>query len=278
MTRWAVTFVCVAGLAAALVVSVRYGRRKPAVEERDANEVIGAWAGAARSMRVAAVAVLTGWVTTALIVGLGGRLMMRVAAATSSRQAQGMLTDAEEIVGKVTIGNSIEFMMFFATFFGGVLGLFYALLRRYLPGPAWFSGSIVAVILAGIAGPGDFTDPGNSDFAILEPTWLIALMLVALIVLYGTTLGAMYEWFNERVPRLSRGRAAWWYLPVLLTGLMPFNVAIVGIAGIGGAVLPASVRDAFRNRTLARWIGTIVAIACAYMAFTLATDLLQIAF
>ncbi|MDP1793118.1 MAG: hypothetical protein Q8K63_03180, partial [Acidimicrobiales bacterium] len=141
------------------------------------------------------------------------------------------------------------------------------------------AGLVVAIGIAGIAGPSDFADPDNIDFRLLEPTWLIALMLLVLTVLFGTTLGAVYEWLNERIPLPSRRpRALLAYLPLAPLALMPFNIALVGFAAIGGAATPETVRDVFRSRRFVRVIGTIAAAATAYLGVRLAINLASIAF
>lgn len=280
MARWAVTLICSLGVLAAVGIVVRHGGKPRQIDTRPTEGPVGAWPGAARGLRAANIAVLSGALSAFLVLGLGGRLMMRVAAATSKPGVQGAITDAEEVVGEVTIGGSIGLVLFITLLMGGAFGVTYALLRRFLPGPAWMAGLIPAVLGAGLFGRGsDLTNPDNKDFTLLDPKPLLALMLLAMIVLAGMTLGATYEWLSTRVPLPSRkGTAMLWYLPIAPLVLMPLNPAALVVGGAVGAVAPASVRDWFRSRTVARVGGTLIAIASALAALRVGADLLTIAF
>ena len=61
--------------------------------------------------RYITLAVLAGVGSGVLIVGAGGRLAMRLLAATAGEGAQGRETEAEEIVGQITTGGTIEFVL-----------------------------------------------------------------------------------------------------------------------------------------------------------------------
>ncbi len=64
---------------------------------------------ASRYLWYVTVAVVSGIGSGLLIAGAGGRLAMRLLAATAGDGAQGRETEAEEIVGRITTGGSIGF-------------------------------------------------------------------------------------------------------------------------------------------------------------------------
>src|SRR4051812_42115826 len=58
------------------------------------------------------LAAAAGGATGLLIIGAGGRLAMRLLAVTAGSDAQGALTEADEIVGKITLSGTLGFMIF----------------------------------------------------------------------------------------------------------------------------------------------------------------------
>jgi hypothetical protein len=63
------------------------------------------------------VGVLTGFTVGALVVGPGGRLVMRLLAATSP-ESKGFKTEAQETVGRITLSGTIGFIIFAGLAFG----------------------------------------------------------------------------------------------------------------------------------------------------------------
>ncbi len=59
--------------------------------------------------------------------------MMRLLAVTAGADAQGRLTEADEIVGRITVSGTLGFVVFTALFAGLASGAAYMLLRRLLP-------------------------------------------------------------------------------------------------------------------------------------------------
>ena len=80
-----------------------------------------------------------------LAAGAGGRLAMRLLAVTAGDGAQGRITEADEVVGKITVGGSIAFIVFGGLFAGLVGAVIYMLLRKWLP-----SGRLGALALAAL--------------------------------------------------------------------------------------------------------------------------------
>src|SRR5688500_15983972 len=113
---------------------VRWGGMsfQPVREEADEGSS-SAGSVARRYLWSVTVAVVSGIGSGILIAGAGGRLAMRLLAATAGNEAQGRLTEADEIVGRITTGGSIGFIVFTALFFGAATGVLYLLIRRWLP-------------------------------------------------------------------------------------------------------------------------------------------------
>jgi hypothetical protein len=158
-----------------------------------------------------------------LVFGLGSRFLMRVLAATSPDDVQGATTDADEVVGAVTLGGTVGLFLF-AGLAAGVTGMVtYGLLRRWLPAWSLAAGAICGAITAGLlARPSAMLDPENHDFAILEPTWLAVLLCLALLATHALLGAVLMDRWAARwpTPGLSvRGVAA--LLPIAVLLLVP---------------------------------------------------------
>src|ERR671937_431736 len=75
------------------------------------------------------VALVSGLAAGILAAGAGGRLVMRLLAVTAGADAQGQITEAEEIVGRITVDGTIGFVVFNGLFFGLPSAVGYLLLR-----------------------------------------------------------------------------------------------------------------------------------------------------
>jgi hypothetical protein len=79
------------------------------------------------------VAIGAGVGTGILAAGAGGRLVMRLLAVTAGPDAQGQITEADQVVGRISLDGTLGFIVFTGLFFGAASGAAYLLLRRWLP-------------------------------------------------------------------------------------------------------------------------------------------------
>lgn len=260
MERWIITGVCVVGVVAATAMAWRW-RNLERIDHPDADGLTGK-AGVRRALRAVAVTIDSGMLAGILVLGLGGRLLMRILAATSDDAVQGRITDAEERVGEVTTDGTLGLVIFIGVFGGLLCAVAYRLVRRWLPARAWKAGVVAGVLLLGLAGrTTDLLDANNHDFDILSPAPLAVGLAVALMLLYGVTLAALHERLDRGLPDLS----TWSYgalgvAPVFATILIPpvavgVLVALL-IGAFGGLRWPDSLTAA------GRWAVTVgVAVA-----------------
>jgi hypothetical protein len=170
-----------------------------------------------------------GFVAGALVVGVGGRFFMRVVGATSGDSAQGRLTEASEVVGRVTIGGSV-FFFFFGAGIGvlGAAGLY--LFRAWLPLKSVTAGVLGAGVGAGLlARPTDLLAPESIDFEILGPRWFAVGFAVVLILLLGTTTCVLADRWVQRWPKPALSIRG-------VCGLLPLLPLI--LSGPGGVIIP----------------------------------------
>ncbi len=164
-----VSGLAVAAVVVAAVVAWR-GRRLERIPDTGPPATPGE--AALTAVRTLGIGLSAGIAAGFLVVGLGGRLVMRVLAATSGDLAQGRTTEAEELVGEITVDGTIGFILFVGLGGGVAASLLYLLTRRVLPRAAGPAGLVLGVLLVGTLGVQDPLSPDNRDFAILEPLWL----------------------------------------------------------------------------------------------------------
>src|SRR4051812_33593639 len=85
-----------------------------------------------RALRHVGVALAAGLGAGVLAAGAGGRLAMRLLAATSP-EAEGSITEAGEIVGRITVDGTLGFLVFVGLPAGFLSGVLYALVGPILP-------------------------------------------------------------------------------------------------------------------------------------------------
>jgi len=208
-----------------LVAAIRWGSLEVLPPRVDEPPDLSPMAVARRYLWFLTVAVVSGVGSGVLIAGAGGRLAMRLLAATAGDAAQGRLTEAEEIVGRVSVGGTIGFIVFVALFLGLASGALYVLIRRWLPvgrlgGLAY--GSLLLVLVATRVEP---LRADNPDFDIVGPGWVAAVVFGALVVVHGMAVAAIAGRYSRTLPILSKERRSLLaYAPLLV--LLP----VVGVA------------------------------------------------
>jgi hypothetical protein len=166
-----------------------------------------------------------GAISGVLVLGLVGRLVMRILAATSG-SAQGLLTKADETVGEITSSGTIGFLIFVGLGGGIICATGYLFVRSWLPEKAGTAGLIFGILVIGTLGVSDAMSPNNGDFSILSPLWLAILLLLATGFLFATTFTAIAARLDHFAQTDGRGRALLY--PVLIFGgIPPVGVALV---------------------------------------------------
>lgn len=166
------------------------------------------------------------------IIGGGGRLAMRLLAATSDSAAQGRLTEADEVVGTITVDGTIGFVVFNGIF-GGLIGaVLFLMVRRFLPLGPW---SGVAFGLALLVIFGATIDPlraENPDFDIVGPGWLSVVVFTAMAIAFGLAVRGMAARLSGWLPPLTADRRVLLrYAPSFLLAAIAFSVtAILAVA------------------------------------------------
>jgi hypothetical protein len=201
-----------------------------------------------------AVALLSGAAAGILAAGAGGRLVMRLLAVTAGADAQGQVTEAQEIVGRITVDGTLGFVVFTGLFFGPVSAAAYLLLRRWLPARR-AGGLAFGALLLVVAGTR--LEPlrrSNPDLDLVGPGWVSVAALTVLVVFHGMLVAALAGRLSRAVPLLAaRPGAIAVHAPLLLLVLPGPSVAlvliIVGVLVVLVSRIP-SVVAAWHDRRL----------------------------
>lgn len=157
---------------------------------------------------------------------------MRLLAATAGDAAQGRRTEAQEIVGRISVGGTIGFVVFAALFFGLATGAIYLLIRRWLPSGRLGGLSYGALLLVLAGTRIEPLRPGNRDFDIVGPGWLAVAVFGALVVLHGMLVAALAGRYSTVAPLPSFDRRSFaTHAPLAL--LLPAAPILVPIAAVG---------------------------------------------
>jgi hypothetical protein len=272
----AVILLCIALVLVGLVALVRWGGlavEPPPVPGPDGagpTDPLPVSLVVRRYLWYLAVALLSGAAAGILAAGAGGRLVMRLLAVTAGADAQGQITEAEEIVGRITVDGTIGFVVFTGLFFGPVSGAAYLLLRRWLPsGRA--GGLAFGALLLVVAGTR--LEPlrrGNPDFDLVGPGWVSVVAFTVLVVVHGALVAALAGRLSRAVPLLAaRPGAIAVHAPLLLLVLPGPSVAlvliIVGVLVVLVSRIPAVVAAVHARRLVV--VGRVALAVAGLVAF-----------
>ncbi len=257
----------VVALIIAVVISWR-GRNRRLIGDRQPPTTAGA--SALDAIRVVASVMTAGFWSGLLVVGLGGRLVMRLLGATSGDDAQGRITDAGETVGEITFGGTLGFIIFAGLLIPVMSSFAYLAARRILPQRSWLAGLVFGLFLLATFGVDDPLDPDNVDFEILAPLPLAVVIIALTALLFGTTFTALASRLDERLPAISDSgalttKSSYMSLIMLLNPLFAFATGayVAGRALLRGRLRPTIANSRFRVAGL-----VIVAVIAVWSTVT----------
>jgi hypothetical protein len=217
---------------------------------------------------------LAGLIAGVLVAGIGGRLVMRLAALLVP-ESLGRFTENGNRIGDITAGGTFALILFIGLFVGLVGGSLWVTMRPWLPDAAGLR-AIVSIPIAIALGTKGLVEGANPDFRVLGGSEVVVASLVTLVALYGPVIVLADVWLEARLPHAAQDdrRVVQSYGAVTLLGLALGLMAIVpaylgpedlrpaGIAiGVVGVATLASWRSRVVGRPLPGWIAPIARIA-----------------
>jgi len=224
---------------------------------------------------------LAGLIAGILVAGVGGRLVMRVAALIVP-ESIGNLTENGNRIGDITAGGTFALILFVGLFFGVAAGSLWVTLRPWLPAAAGTRALVSLPIAVGLGTRG-LVDGTNHDFVVLGGSPVVVVSLVLLVALFGPTIVVAERWLEARLPHAGmedRGLITGYALVTLLGTLMTALLVVPAYLGSDDMRLPgyalvvtgiatlASWRARVVDRPLPAWVAPVarIAITCAVIA------------
>lgn len=219
------------------------GRGVDRIDPEEGSPRLSAGDVGRRYLRYVVLAVVSGVGSGVLIAGAGGRLVMRLLAVTAGDGAQGRTTEADEIVGRITVSGTISFVAFTALFFGSATGALYLLIRRWLPSGR-LGGLTYGVLLLVLAGTRlEPLRADNPDFSIVGPGWVAVVAFSALVLAHGMLVAALAGRYSLVVRLPTRQPRSWIaYGPLVLVAPLLSAVVLLALVGAVTVVLSQWLR------------------------------------
>ena len=171
---------------------------------------------------------ISGAIVGIVVGGLGGRVVMRVAAILHP-DAVGALTENGNRIGDITMGGTL-FLVLFGLMFCAMAGAIWVIISPWIPGQT----GVRALLTAGVAiaiGTPVLIIGRNPDFVILDHDPVVVALLVALVGVIGLSIALVDGWLDQRLPPAVTGRKgpAVFYATVTLMGavlVLPFVLLV----------------------------------------------------
>lgn len=185
----------------------------------------------------AAVFMVIGTATGILITGAGGRLVMRLLAATSP-DATGRITEGQASVGEISLEGTLAFVVFGALPFAFASAALYLLVVPWLPSGG-LGGLLLGAVMFSTVSP--FVDPlraDNVDFDIVGPGWLAVTAFALLALLQGAALAAIAGRLSRGLHLMTRRNWPQTIAPLLLAVVLFPIGAVLAVGGLVTFALP----------------------------------------
>lgn len=166
---------------------------------------------------------LAGALTGALVAGIGGRIVMRLAALIVP-SAVGLATSNGNTIGDITIGGTFALIVL-GTFFGLAVGTIWVAISPWIPGRGLRRALLAAPIAVAVGGFG-LVDRRNGDFVVLGHDAFVVAILLGLVALIGFTIALVDDRLDGVLPMPVRPGAALAYSALCAFGAL-FTVPAV---------------------------------------------------
>ena len=169
---------------------------------------------------------LAGLVVGVVVLGIGGRIVMRLAALIDP-SSLGRRTENGNRIGDITLEGTVVLIIFGGLLVGAAASVVWVAIQEWIPGRSWTRALLAMPIAVALTGF-QLVRPENHDFRILGPVGPILVVLLALVAIAGLAFALVDGWLDRRLPQPSPRPtvAVAAYALILLAGL-PFLVLTV---------------------------------------------------
>ncbi len=226
------------------------GTTGPAASDAAVPDSVGAIGGIVRDI---ARGGFTGMIVGIAGAGIGGRVVMRLAALIVPEAAGGFTTNGNRI-GAITAEGSFALALL-GLAVGVIAATIWVTVSPWIPGHG-LRRALVAMPIAVAIGANGLVDGENQDFLLLHFDPLIVGLLVFLVAAIGFLFAIVDEWLDRRLPPATgpAGAIYWFlavigvavFLPAVVVGLLTSSEAAVVLIGLGLVAVGAA--------TLLSWV------------------------
>ena len=183
---------------------------------------------------------LAGLAVGVVVIGIGGRVVMRLAALLVPASA-GSVTENGNRIGDITLDGSVALIVFAGLLFGLAAGVVWVVIAPWIPGTGIRRALLampIAITLAGF-----FLIQGdNPDFAILQHNVLVVGLLLGLLGLVGFAVARGDDLLDRRLPHVGTGSRVMALVYSVLTGVgLLFLFPVVAVYFSDGGSIPVAV-------------------------------------
>ena len=151
-------------------------------------------------IRGAAVAVAAGFLLGFVVLGGGGRAVMRLAAMMSADELQGATTENFETVGEMTLGGTLN-LMITGGWFGIALAFGFMLIAPLLPRSGWRRIAASGLVFFAVCGFVTLEGGKNADYERFGIAGVNVCLFTLLPLIFGLLIGPVYTQLDRRIPR-----------------------------------------------------------------------------
>ncbi len=170
---------------------------------------------------------LAGLVVGIGVAGLGGRLVMRLAALVVP-SASGSFTENGNRIGEITVAGTAGLIVFLGLLSTVFLATIWVAISPWLPGRGIVRG-LVAIPIAVAVGAFALVNAGNPDFVVLAHDPVVVVILLALVAMTAPAMAVVDGWLDRRLPHAVRGTSS---VAILYTALAVVGVVLGSVVAI----------------------------------------------
>lgn len=196
---------------------------------------------------------LAGLIVGILLAGVGGRLVMRLAALLVPGSV-GSFTENGNVIGVITLDGSLGLIIFVGLLFGALAGSLWVVISPWLPQRA-ATRVLLSIPVAIALGTFGLVDERNRDFPILGRDPLVIASLVLLVAAFGPALVVVDRWLDRRLPHAGpsdRGVIGGYAVVTAMGSVLTIVLVVPGFLG-SAMVLAGLALVAVGLCTLASW-------------------------
>jgi hypothetical protein len=221
---------------------------------------------------------MTGLIVGLVGIGIGGRIVMRLAALLVPG-SDGAVTENGNRIGSITLGGSLG-LVILGLFLGAAVATIWVVISPWIPGVGLRRALLAMPIAVGLGASGLIEGP-NPDFVVLDHDRGVVGLLILLIAVIGLLFALVDDALDRRLPAATgRALSAYGALTIVglaiamlvvisilsgpKTGLMGVALFAVGLATLGAWSLRTKRRDRPTWLVVAGRVALVAAVVAGY--------------